>query len=131
MLRLAMEQQYVKHPIPTVLMGDMNQPISSDITGLLTKVTEGESGLMLRDSWDIFALKQPEIERPATHYHFAKGNVLDYILLSQEFQPDSQYSMADVTSYSTLDAHLINPSFERDKHASDHAFVSVTVRFVL
>ncbi|EEX32247.1 MULTISPECIES: endonuclease/exonuclease/phosphatase family protein [Vibrio] len=131
MLRLAMEQQYAKHPIPTVLVGDMNQPISSDITGLLTKVIEGESFLMLRDSWDIFVIKQPGAERPPTHYHFAKGNVLDYILFSQEFQPDSQYSMADVTSYSTLDNHLINPSFERDKQASDHAFVSVTVRFVL
>jgi hypothetical protein len=71
------------------------------------------------------------MERPATHYHFAKGNVLDYILLSQEFQPDSQYSLADVCQYVTLDEHLINPIFDKDQQASDHAFIAVTVQFVL
>ncbi|MDC5851778.1 endonuclease/exonuclease/phosphatase family protein [Vibrio europaeus] len=132
MLRLFMEQQYNNHPIPTVLMGDMNQTITSNITGLLTQqVNEDDKQLRLRDSWQLQSTSAIESERPPTHYHFAKGNVLDYILLSQEFQPDSQYSMADVTGYQTLDAHLINPSFEKDRQASDHAFVAVTVQFVL
>ncbi|MDC5838628.1 endonuclease/exonuclease/phosphatase family protein [Vibrio europaeus] len=132
MLRLFMEQQYNNHPIPTVLMGDMNQAVSSNITGLLTQqVNEDDKQLRLRDSWQLQSASAIESERPPTHYHFAKGNVLDYILLSQEFQPDSQYSMADVTEYQTLDAHLINPSFEKDRQASDHAFVAVTVQFVL
>ncbi|MCG9596084.1 endonuclease/exonuclease/phosphatase family protein [Vibrio sp. Isolate25] len=132
MLRLFMEQQYARHPIPTVLMGDLNQPLTSDLCGWLTKnVEEERERLGLRDSWDIFKPEHLSALRPATHYHFAKGNVLDYILLSQEFQPDSQYSMAEVTAYTTLDAHLINPSFELDRQASDHAFIAVTVRFVL
>ncbi|NOH26305.1 endonuclease/exonuclease/phosphatase family protein [Vibrio europaeus] len=132
MLRLFMEQQYNNHPIPTVLMGDMNQAISSNITGLLTQqVNEDDKQLRLRDSWQLQSASATESERPPTHYHFAKGNVLDYILLSQEFQPGSQYSMADVTGYQTLDTHLINPSFDKDKQASDHAFVAVTVQFVL
>ncbi|MEX0336489.1 endonuclease/exonuclease/phosphatase family protein [Vibrio tubiashii] len=132
MLRLFMEQQYNNHPIPTVLMGDMNQAISSNITGLLTQqVNEDDKPLRIRDSWQLQSSSAIESERPPTHYHFSKGNVLDYILLSQEFQPDSQYSMADVIEYTTLDAHLINPSFEKDKQASDHAFVAVTVQFVL
>jgi len=132
LLRLFMEQQYANHPIPTVLMGDLNQTLSSDITGLLTKEVSNDNKLLrLKDSWQLQSASVIESERPPTHYHFAKGNVLDYILLSQEFQPDSQYSMADVTEYQTLDAHLINPSFDKDKQASDHAFVAVTVRFVL
>ncbi|RJX75111.1 endonuclease/exonuclease/phosphatase family protein [Vibrio sinensis] len=132
MLRVFMEQSYQKHPIPTVLMGDMNQPLVSDITGLLThNIEQPPQRLKLQDSWDIFSLNKPEIERSPTHYHFAKGNVLDYILLSQEFQPNSQYSMAEVTAYQVLDQHLINPIYERDKQASDHAFVGITVRFVL
>ncbi|MGF1910013.1 endonuclease/exonuclease/phosphatase family protein [Vibrio kasasachensis] len=132
MLRVFMEEQYARHPIPTVLMGDMNQPLSSDITGLLTSESNHDSTrLKLADSWDIFSEKQPELERTPTHYHFAKGNVLDYILLSQEFQPDSQYSLADVSAYQVVDKHLINPIYATDKQASDHAFVAATVRFVL
>ena len=162
MLRLFMEQQYKRHPIPTVLMGDMNQPLSSDITGLLTSESNhGSERLKLQDSWGISCSNRPRnnplcenppcekqpCEKPSrenpinetlqsnnrtpTHYYFAKGNILDYILLSQEFQPHSHYSMADITEYTVLDNHLINPIFERDKQASDHAFVAVTVRFVL
>lgn len=132
MLRLFMEHQYTLHPIPTVLMGDMNQPLTSNITGLLTSEPNLKlKGLTLKDSWSIFSEHQPNIERSPTHYHFSKGNVLDYILLSQEFQPDSQYSFADIAAYKVLGEHLTNPIFERDKQASDHAFVATTVRFVL
>ena len=143
MLRLFMDQQYKRHPIPTVLMGDMNQALSSDITGLLTiESNHASERLKLQDSWGLFCNRQSyekhqlnetlqSINRTPTHYYFAKGNILDYILLSQEFQPHSQYSMADITEYTVLDNHLINPIFERDKQASDHAFVAVTVRFVL
>lgn len=143
MLRLFMEQQYQHHPIPTVLMGDMNQALSSDITGQLTKAINHEiEHLKLQDSWHIYSTNQRNeeshhndntqtIKRTSTHYYFAQGNILDYILLSQEFQPDSQYSLADISDYHVLDAHLINPIFERDKQASDHAFVAITVNFVL
>lgn len=137
MLRLFMEQKYLNHPVPTLLIGDMNQPLVSDITGLLTTElpTYGSSDdyrqLILQDSWNIFSNSQTKVERQPTHYHFSNGNVLDYILLSQEFQAHSQYSVADVTAYTVLDKHLINPSYERDKQASDHAFVAITAHFVL
>lgn len=132
MLRLFMQQQYSTHPVPTVLMGDMNQPISSDITGLLTHDSSDENNqLSLEDSWNLLPESKRQARRPATHYHFATGNVLDYILLSQEFQPTSQYSMFDIIAYQTLDEHLINPSYDNDRQASDHAFVAVTVQFNL
>lgn len=132
MLRLFMEQEYQRHPIPTVLLGDMNQPLHSDITGQLTLPYDSDpSKLTLADSWQLFSQKHPNQERSPTHYHFAKGNVLDYVLLSQEFQPDSQYSLAEVTGYEVLDHHLINPSFEQDKQASDHAFIAATVTLLL
>lgn len=130
MLRLFMEAEYKKAPKPTVLLGDMNQAISSDTTGYLVKqVRQQEFGLLLKDSWDLF--DSSEQVRPATHYHFANGNVLDYVLMSQEFHTDSDVSMADIVRYQTLDSHLINPIYERDKFASDHAFLAVTARFVL
>ncbi|GLT16971.1 hypothetical protein GCM10007938_07480 [Vibrio zhanjiangensis] len=132
MIKIAMEKNYSEHPMPTVLMGDLNQPLNSDSAGLLIKSLEqGNGQLVLRDSWDIINQGLPNRFRPATHYHFSTGKVLDYILLSQEFQPDSHFSMADIIHYRTLDSHLINPSFEHDSQASDHAFVAVTAQFVL
>ncbi|OLQ94440.1 endonuclease [Vibrio ponticus] len=131
MLRVFIEQQYQRKPMPTVLMGDMNQTLTSNITGLLVQQTVSSNTFSLQDSWDIYAQSNPEQQRQATHYHFAQGNILDYILLSPEFQPDSPYSLADVTDYQVIDKHLINPSFEQDKQASDHAFIAVTVQFVL
>ncbi|WP_413283063.1 endonuclease/exonuclease/phosphatase family protein [Vibrio sp. MA40-2] len=131
MLRVFMEQKYQKHPIPTVLMGDMNQPLTSDITGLLTlELEQTDKALRLQDSRHIFTKNNNAIEREPTHYHFGKGNVLDYVLLSQEFQVDSQYFLAEVVDYKVLNQHLINPIFERDRQASDHAFVAATVDFV-
>ena len=132
MIRIAMEQAYSKKPMPTVLMGDLNQSISSEMVGLLTKPIEHESDhLILQDSWDIINPDLSSAARPATHYHFSTGKVLDYILLSQEFHTSSHCSMADLIQYRTLDSHLISPCFEKDNQASDHAFVSVTAPFVL
>lgn len=132
MLRVSIEQQYQSQPMPTVVIGDMNQALTSDITGILTQSIESDGNqTQLQDSWQLYSQSYTEQQRPPTHYHFAKGNVLDYILLSQEFHPDSLYSLADVTAYQTLDHHLINPSYEQDRQASDHAFIAVTVRFVL
>lgn len=132
MLRLFIDDQYAKTPTPTIVLGDMNQTLESDITNqLTTNLNDDERGLILTDSWELCDHDDSHSIRPPTHYHFAKGNVLDYILMSQEFQPDSHYSIADVIHYVTLDHHLINPQFEHDKQASDHAFVAVTVKLVV
>ncbi|MEL7292110.1 MAG: endonuclease/exonuclease/phosphatase family protein [Pseudomonadota bacterium] len=130
LLRLFMQQQYQQRPMPTVLMGDFNQSLSSDtLAPLISPIDSDDATLALTDCWE---LQNPvPTDRPATHYHFSTGNVLDYILLSQEFQPHSAQSLADVIGVTVLDQHLINPAYEKDKNASDHAFVAVTLRFVL
>ncbi|EPF7977549.1 endonuclease/exonuclease/phosphatase family protein [Vibrio harveyi] len=132
MLRDAMQKQYARNSMPTVLMGDMNQAITSTSVNkvLIEHYGDSVTDLQLNDGWELQVA--PTLEpRPATHYHFAKGNVLDYILLSQEFDAHAGISIAEVTRYEVLDAHLINPSFERDKNASDHAFVALTVEIKL
>jgi endonuclease/exonuclease/phosphatase family metal-dependent hydrolase len=132
MLRDAMQRQYALIPMPTVLMGDMNQAITpTSVNNVLTEhYGDSVTDLQLNDGWEL--QMSPSLEsRPATHYHFAKGNVLDYILLSQEFDAHADVSIAEVTNYQVLDSHLINPSFEKDKNASDHAFVALTVEIKL
>ncbi|NVD08479.1 endonuclease/exonuclease/phosphatase family protein [Vibrio sp. JPW-9-11-11] len=130
MLRLFMQQQYQQKPMPTALMGDFNQCLSSDtLAPLVSPIESDDEALTLTDCWDLQT--SVPTHRPATHYHFSTGNVLDYILLSQEFQTNSCQSLADVIDVNTLDQHLINPNYEQDKNASDHAFISATLRFVL
>lgn len=132
MLRDSMQNQYKNNPIPTVLMGDMNQPITRNgVNSTLTELfCDNVTELQLRDGWDL-QVTPALTDRPATHYHFSQGNVLDYILLSQEFDAHSEVSVAEIVDYQVLDQHLINPSYERDKYASDHAFVALTVEIKL
>ncbi len=52
--------------------------------------------------------------RAATHYYGPKGSVLDYILLSSEFDASHGRSLAQVVDYQTCDRHLVRPEYERD-----------------
>ena len=65
--------------------------------------------------------------RQATHYYGAKGSVLDYILLSSEFDAGHGRSLAKVIDYQTFDDHLMRPDFERDAYSTDHAPVMVSI----
>ncbi|MGS0674417.1 endonuclease/exonuclease/phosphatase family protein [Shewanella sp. 125m-1] len=73
-------------------------------------------------------LAKARASRAPTHYYGATGNVLDYILLSADFDPSFDNSVAEVCDYHTEDRHLVNPSFERDSQSSDHAPVICTLR---
>ncbi|MDA9556645.1 endonuclease/exonuclease/phosphatase family protein [Vibrio sp.] len=127
LLRLYMDEQYKTAPMPTILMGDMNQTLQSNITVSLLNNQEEPYTLKLEDSWHLASSE--DTERKATHYHFAKGNVLDYILLSQEFNSNSSHSIIQSIEYRIIDEHLINPIFEHDSQASDHAFVATHITF--
>lgn len=65
--------------------------------------------------------------RNPTHYFGASNSVLDYILLSCEFDASYHDSMYQVSDYHTYDRHLINPLFERDGESTDHGVVLVTL----
>jgi len=65
--------------------------------------------------------------RTPTHYFGASSSVLDYILLSCEFDASYHDSLYQVSAYDTYDRHLINPIFERDGESTDHGIVLVTL----
>ncbi|WP_354625160.1 endonuclease/exonuclease/phosphatase family protein [Psychromonas sp. MME2] len=84
----------------------------------------------LWDAWDLFqasAENNRHIVRPPTHYYGEISSVLDYILLSCEFNASYQHSIFAVTDYHTYNRHLINPSFEYDGESTDHGVVMVTL----
>ena len=65
--------------------------------------------------------------RTPTHYFGGKGSVLDYILLSCEFDASYHDSFYQISAYHVYDRHLINPVFDRDGESTDHGVVLVTL----
>ncbi len=70
---------------------------------------------------------EESILRTPTHYFGGEGSVLDYILLSCEFDAGYHDSLYQVSAYDVYDRHLINPIFERDGESTDHGVVIVTL----
>lgn len=68
-----------------------------------------------------------KVLRTPTHYFGGGGSVLDYILLSCEFDAGYHDSLYQVSAYDTYDRHLINPIFERDGESTDHGIALVTL----
>ena len=65
--------------------------------------------------------------RKPTHYFGGSSSVLDYILLSADFDASYHKSLFQVTDYCVFDRHLINPLFDRDGESTDHAIVQITL----
>ncbi|EGU60302.1 hypothetical protein VINI7043_11101 [Vibrio nigripulchritudo ATCC 27043] len=117
-LRYQLRQIKALNKRPMILMGDMNQNIGSPSVQCLIEPQQnftdrGSQKLYLSDSWQIAKLDTP---RQPSHYHGESGNVLDYILLSQEF------SSAKI-QHKTLDKHLVQPEYDEDSMSSDHGIV--------
>ncbi len=131
---------------PMVLMGDFNNSLADGVLShLLTNTLRFVSAIdrdaylamyCLNDSWNLFemavineasetGLAEKPIRKP-THYFGAGNSVLDYILLSCEFDASYHDSLYQVSGYDTYDRHLINPIFERDGESTDHGIVLVT-----
>jgi Endonuclease/Exonuclease/phosphatase family len=71
--------------------------------------------------------RKENLVRTPTHYYGGSGSVLDYILLSCEFDASYHDSLFQVSSYNTYNRHLINPIFDRDGECTDHGVVLVTL----
>ena len=135
---------------PMVLMGDFNNTLTDGVLKhLLTHTLRFVSSIdrdaylakyCLYDAWDLFQLaiinEQDTAQdtttiiktvRTPTHYFGGGSSVLDYILLSCEFDASYHDSLYQVSAYDTYDRHLINPIFERDGESTDHGIAMVTL----
>jgi len=139
LLMLEMIKVKALYQRPCVLLGDFNQVIPcSEFANLISAVEQADfqdsATLHLFDSWELYCrqldMSNLAWSRQATHYYGSVGNVLDYILLSQEFYSDEgSEGLLSVIDVEVTDRHLINPSFEAGDHiASDHALVSAVVQ---
>jgi len=127
--------------LPMILMGDFNNTLADGvlnhlITESLRFVSKFDSDAYLekyclKDSWDLFQTTENNAEhilRKPTHYFGASSSVLDYILLSCEFDANYHSSLFEVSDYHTYDRHLINPIFDRDGESTDHGVLLVTLQ---
>ena len=64
-------------------------------------------------------------QKPATHFYRGKGNVLDYILLSQHFDPVNDNCVIKELNYATFDGHLTTQRDGEDIRYSDHAAIMI------
>lgn len=135
---------------PMVLMGDFNNTLNDGVLShLITDSLRFVSAFdcnaylakyCLNDAWDLFVKSQinkdqegdsteptATLLRTPTHYFGAGSSVLDYILLSCEFDASYHDSFYEITDYHTYDRHLINPEFERDDQSTDHGVVMITL----
>ncbi|TWX69923.1 endonuclease/exonuclease/phosphatase family protein [Colwellia demingiae] len=87
---------------------------------------DSEDATDISDISDI-SKREEKVVRTPTHYFGAGSSVLDYILLSCEFDASYHDSLYQVSAYDTYDRHLINPIFERDGESTDHGIALVTL----
>ena len=79
------------------------------------------------DDSDVEINQNAKVVRTPTHYFGGNGSVLDYILLSCEFDASYQDSLFEVSAYHTYNRHLINSIFDRDGESTDHGIVLATL----
>lgn len=151
MCEIIARREKCKHPI--ILMGDFNDNLHEGVLKQLTTTqlaadkSQDEANKFAKylpqDAWQLYlraisneqqnssTLKgnkySAQKARTATHYYGSKGSVLDYILLSHEFDATHQESFFMISQYDVFDKHLIKPNFELDGESSDHAPVMVTL----
>ena len=151
MIEMISRRENTEHPM--VLMGDFNNSLTDGVLShLLTNSLRFVSAIdrdaylakyCLNDAWDLYqavltdeSSESNEVnvtgqvakhKRTPTHYFGAGSSVLDYILLSCEFDASYHDSLYQVSAYDTYDRHLINPIFARDGESTDHGVVLVTL----
>lgn len=103
---------------PAVLMTDLNdKEFSITIEALTNKRYHDDSlkkdDYLLLDAYYFFEKKiynphpeQKEIKRTPTSYFAGKGNILDYIFVSNLFDKNKKNSIGKITSYEVFDKHL-------------------------
>ena len=130
-------QKYKK--TPSVLLCDLNdKEFSLTIDALTNHQYHDETSAEHRVLHDAHHQYTPEVYNPhpeakepkrkATSYFLGKGNVLDYIFISEHFHKENENSIAEVTDYAVLDAHLADNK-DGSLLTSDHAQVVCELSF--
>ena len=129
-----------KNKKPSILVADLNdKEFSITIDALSNNKYHDEKrneSLILYDASYQYKKKiynphpeQKEIPRTPTSYFVGKGNVLDFIFISNDFNKKNKQHIGKVTNYKVLDKHLQENS-NGSILKSDHAQVVCEIEFL-
>lgn len=115
---------------PLVLMGDLNDSPYSVSTQLIANTNEVAYDKGARDAalWNAFDVQgEMALKRNVAYSHIHQGfpEVLDQILVSEEWLPHSRFGIGDVRRVDCFNDHLHEG---RDRTRSDHGFVRAVLR---
>ena len=117
---------------PLIVMGDFNDGPHSVTTQMVAATNEvaydkGARDTALFNAYEVQG--EMALKRDVAYSHVHQGNpeVLDQILVSEEWLPHSRFSIGDVRRVDYFNDHLHEG---RDRSRSDHGFVRAVLRVV-
>ena len=115
---------------PLVVLGDFNDNPTSVTTQLVAATSEvaydkGARDVALFNAFDLQG--EAALKRNVAYSHIHQGypDVLDQVLVSEEFVPGSRFNVGDVRRVDYFNDHLHEG---RDRSRSDHGFVRALLR---
>jgi endonuclease/exonuclease/phosphatase family metal-dependent hydrolase len=132
-LRLKVVELLHRTRLPLVLMGDLNDGPHSVTTQLIAATSQvaydkGARDNALFSAWDVMGEAALRRDVAFSHIHQGYPEVLDQVLVSEEFVATSRSSIGDVRRVEVFNDHLFEG---RDRSRSDHGFVRALLRLRL
>jgi len=132
-LRLKVIDLLHRTRLPLVLMGDLNDSPHSVTTQLIAATSQvawdkGAGDNALFSAWDVQGEAALRRDVAYSHIHQGYPEVLDQILVSEEFVATSRRALGDVRRVEVFNDHLFEG---RDRSRSDHGFVRALLRLRL
>ena len=132
-LRLAVVDLLHRTSTPLVLMGDLNDSPHSVTTQLIAATSSAAYQRQARDTalynaWDVQVGAALRRDVAYSHIHQGFPEVLDQVLVSEEWLSGHPRSIGDVLRVDVFNDHLHEG---RDRSRSDHGFVRALLRVAL
>jgi len=132
-LRLKVVELLHRTRLPLIVMGDLNDSPHSVTTQLIAATSQaaydkGARDCALYSAWDVQGEGALRRDVAFSHIHQGYPEVLDQVLVSEEFVASSRRAIGDVRRVEVFNDHLFEG---RDRSRSDHGFVRALLRLKL
>lgn len=132
-LRLKVVELLHRTRLPLIVMGDLNDGPHSVTTQLIAATSQvaydkGARDTALFSAWDVQGDAALRRDVAYSHIHQNYPEVLDQVLVSEEFVASSRVAIGDVRRVEVFNDHL---NEGRDRSRSDHGFVRALLRLRL
>jgi predicted extracellular nuclease len=132
-LRLKVVELLHRTRLPLIVMGDFNDGPHSVTTQLIAATSQvaydkGARDNALFSAWDVQGDAALRRDVAYSHIHQGYPEVLDQVLVSEEFVATSRAAIGDVRRVVVFNVHLHEG---RDRSRSDHGFVRALLRLKL